>query len=312
MNTAESLSCICGAYPGGMCDGCPDRSVIEHLERMTAEEPLTMTDTAESLLRELWLQCKSNTSSEQVASLDERIRQLLAQPSQRQEPSIAESLAILSKAMHDDPGYAWTWHCNIAMVAQDAGAPHAESNRQAAGFMHRAFGVHTTPPEGFATPPPIEAAKVEVVEGWARKISISNVLDVKDDKWNADIYGPSWKQVAILRRADFECLNDAANEARTYAFTIREKLEQAEAALASVRAERDGYRNDRNEWKRLCEQITDERDALAKRIEDAPKETVGDHEAYDYGARNYGFICYAFKREDVGKRVALVVLEEKK
>lgn len=54
-----------------------------------------------------------------------------------------EALSVLRKAMKKDYGFAWSWHCNVASAAQDAGAPHKESNEQAAVFMFRAFGVDT-------------------------------------------------------------------------------------------------------------------------------------------------------------------------
>ena len=53
------------------------------------------------------------------------------------------ALWIISRAMKKDPEFAWSWHCNIAMVAQDAGAPHKESNIRAADFMMGIFGVDT-------------------------------------------------------------------------------------------------------------------------------------------------------------------------
>ena len=56
---------------------------------------------------------------------------------------VPKALAALSSAMQSDPDFAWTWHCNIAMTAQDAGAPHDRSNVWAANFMQRAFGVDT-------------------------------------------------------------------------------------------------------------------------------------------------------------------------
>lgn len=49
----------------------------------------------------------------------------------------------LSKAMKEDRSYAWSWHCNIAVMAQDAGATHEISNEGAARFMKLAFGVDT-------------------------------------------------------------------------------------------------------------------------------------------------------------------------
>lgn len=55
-----------------------------------------------------------------------------------------QALAVLSNAMQSDPGYAWSWHCNIAMVAQDAGAPHDKANERAVDFMRSAFNVDTS------------------------------------------------------------------------------------------------------------------------------------------------------------------------
>lgn len=49
----------------------------------------------------------------------------------------------LARQMRRDFGYAWSWHCNVAMVALDAGASHDRANRFAADFMSRAFGVNT-------------------------------------------------------------------------------------------------------------------------------------------------------------------------
>lgn len=53
------------------------------------------------------------------------------------------ALWILSYVMKKYPDYAWTWHCNLAMMAYDAGAPHQEANKRAADFMRRSFGVET-------------------------------------------------------------------------------------------------------------------------------------------------------------------------
>lgn len=58
----------------------------------------------------------------------------------------ATALEILSSAMRDDPGYAWSWHCNVACAAMDEGAPHDSANAAAARFMRAAFGVDTTKP----------------------------------------------------------------------------------------------------------------------------------------------------------------------
>lgn len=48
---------------------------------------------------------------------------------------------LLSFKLQTDPDYAWGWHCNLAVMAQDAGAPHKEANISAANFMKRVFNV---------------------------------------------------------------------------------------------------------------------------------------------------------------------------
>jgi len=57
--------------------------------------------------------------------------------------STEEAINVLSAAMKSDPELALGWHCNLAMMALDAGAPHKESNTRAGELMHRIFGVRT-------------------------------------------------------------------------------------------------------------------------------------------------------------------------
>ena len=47
----------------------------------------------------------------------------------------------LTRKLVDDEGYAWSWHCNIAMAFQDEGGSHESSNKAAARFMQNAFGI---------------------------------------------------------------------------------------------------------------------------------------------------------------------------
>ena len=65
------------------------------------------------------------------------------------------ALWIISRAMKKDPGFAWSWHCNVAMVGIDSGAEHRQANERAADFMKRAFGVDTMTQvrKDFPTPP---------------------------------------------------------------------------------------------------------------------------------------------------------------
>ena len=57
--------------------------------------------------------------------------------------TIQDAINRLSGAMEEDPEYAWGWHCNIAVMMQDAGADYATANEGAARFMKLAFGVDT-------------------------------------------------------------------------------------------------------------------------------------------------------------------------
>lgn len=62
------------------------------------------------------------------------------------------AIFILRRAMLKDPDYAWSWHCNIAMVARDAATDvfpgcdvklHKRANVRAGDFMRNLFGVET-------------------------------------------------------------------------------------------------------------------------------------------------------------------------
>jgi hypothetical protein len=57
----------------------------------------------------------------------------------------------LKKQLHDDPGLAWSWHCNIAMAIYDTAQPaidstdkHRFANTAAARTMNRLFDVDVT------------------------------------------------------------------------------------------------------------------------------------------------------------------------
>lgn len=51
------------------------------------------------------------------------------------------ALWILSRAMRNDADYARSWHANLSMMAQDAGADRKQANERACDFMNNAFGV---------------------------------------------------------------------------------------------------------------------------------------------------------------------------
>ncbi len=57
------------------------------------------------------------------------------------ERSCADAIKVLSDAMKADDQVARNWHCNLAMMAQDAGASYRQANLRAANFMKNCFGV---------------------------------------------------------------------------------------------------------------------------------------------------------------------------
>lgn len=46
---------------------------------------------------------------------------------------------VLKAAIHSDDDLAWSWHCNLAMAAQDEGLDHESAQRAARRFMGWAF-----------------------------------------------------------------------------------------------------------------------------------------------------------------------------
>lgn len=56
----------------------------------------------------------------------------------------AAGMDAIKKAMQADYGYAWAWHCNVAMAAVDEGLSYDAAQRAAARFMFSAFGIDTS------------------------------------------------------------------------------------------------------------------------------------------------------------------------
>ncbi len=73
----------------------------------------------------------------------EELRAALSAPATAPEPSTEVAVGKLCKSLREDLDYAWTWHCNIAMAAFDAGCPHDVANEGAARFMQLLAGVDT-------------------------------------------------------------------------------------------------------------------------------------------------------------------------
>ena len=55
-----------------------------------------------------------------------------------------DAFNVVRKAIQMDNGYAWSWHCNIAVSSMDEGLDHRAANRAAARFMFTCFDVDTT------------------------------------------------------------------------------------------------------------------------------------------------------------------------
>lgn len=48
---------------------------------------------------------------------------------------VQKAMQTVIEALQNDPEYAWSWHCNIAMAFVDAGGDHYTGNQGAARFM---------------------------------------------------------------------------------------------------------------------------------------------------------------------------------
>jgi predicted HicB family RNase H-like nuclease len=61
---------------------------------------------------------------------------------ERSEPdAVASVMRMMKSLMQINESWAWGWHCNLAMMAYDAGANSLAANKQAAQFMMNAFGI---------------------------------------------------------------------------------------------------------------------------------------------------------------------------
>ena len=62
---------------------------------------------------------------------------------------VSAKTAMDSLKVHfaNDEGYAWSWHCNIAMACYDEGVDREIANKIASRFMKLAFSVETKEPK---------------------------------------------------------------------------------------------------------------------------------------------------------------------
>ena len=96
---------------------------------------------------------------------------------------VPESVATVCNAIRNDPGYAWSWHCNIAMAAVDEGVNHMAANKLAARFLMILTGVDTTKNPAFPKEP-VEPELAYKVNRWER---FDNTLFVRNGKQHASI-----------------------------------------------------------------------------------------------------------------------------
>lgn len=52
---------------------------------------------------------------------------------------IKQAFDVLKNAVNNDPDYAWSWHCNLAMPFVDEGGSHETANKAAARIMSILF-----------------------------------------------------------------------------------------------------------------------------------------------------------------------------
>jgi hypothetical protein len=57
------------------------------------------------------------------------------------EPAPLPAVTVLGYALRSDPEYLWSWQCNLAMMAYDAGADPVKANVGAANLLTSIFGA---------------------------------------------------------------------------------------------------------------------------------------------------------------------------
>ena len=61
------------------------------------------------------------------------------------EITVEQAISRLSDEVRSDDAYAWTWHCNLAVSAYDAGLEGNACDEAARRFMHALFGYSSYP-----------------------------------------------------------------------------------------------------------------------------------------------------------------------
>jgi hypothetical protein len=84
--------------------------------------------------------------------------------------TVPNAMQTVIGAMQADPGYAWSWHCNVAMAFVDAGGDHYTANQGAALFMRLLANVEPAHelPSPHAQPAPVPLDAGEISRLWKR------------------------------------------------------------------------------------------------------------------------------------------------
>lgn len=139
--------------------GAPaDHATVEHWETaLTAVMPADFKDWHANSRRE-WPDIAAHVISNLRQREDEAwaaVERLSAPApaTDKESLTVADAMTVVIHALQDDPGYAWSWHCNIAMAAVDEGVDHGTANHAAARFMRLLASVepaHKLPPKPVA------------------------------------------------------------------------------------------------------------------------------------------------------------------
>ena len=80
----------------------------------------------------------------------------------REQEPVPAAMKTVIQAMQQDPDYAWSWHCNIAMAFVDAGGDHYTGNQGAARFMKMLANVE--PAHELPSPQPAQRTWVGLTD----------------------------------------------------------------------------------------------------------------------------------------------------
>jgi hypothetical protein len=137
-----------GQHEGFICEGSKGNRVLWPLSWIEFEPN---EDPGESGKTHISVQVEGNIQVEEAGWLaiapDDVFREISGAffaieatkiDNSKETPRIVDAY---QKLVQSDSDFAWTIFCNLAVMAQDAGAPHKESNERAADLMRNWFGV---------------------------------------------------------------------------------------------------------------------------------------------------------------------------